>query len=149
MFYFHKKQPKDSIASGEDPGPLLWFAGHRYYSSVFCDSCSPRFCTAWSPVAATMKDDGTTACNLLSGYASNRVLRNETSINCILTDTSQFHTYGLGGGIRGLWKTLFSAEWASQKFQKIMDLFFQDNAHKLQVTSAALESHLSNKNSSR
>lgn len=55
-----------------------------------------------------MKDDDTTACNLLSGYASNRVLRNEMSINCLLTDTSQFHTYGLGGGICGLSKTILS-----------------------------------------
>lgn len=61
-------------------------------------------------------------------------------IALLLTDTSQFHTYRLDGGMCGLLQTFFSVERASKK---IMDLFFQDYAHKPQVTSAVLESHLS------
>lgn len=66
-----------------------------------------------------------------------------------LTDTSQFHTCGLDGAVCGLLQTLLSVERACKEPQKRMDLFFQDNAHKLQVTPAELESHLSHRNSSR
>lgn len=150
VFYFHKSQWNDATASSEDPGPvlqLLSITTTALYFVIVAHQASVSRGDRWLPQRKMM-----TPFHVIS-YQGMPVIElwgmKWVRIAFSLTDTSQFHTYGLDGGMCGLLQTLFSVGRAGKKFQKIMHLFFLDHAHKLQVTSAVLESHLSNKNSCR